>query len=761
MATVPLTVTPQASHLQFVRVLLLACFLSGAASLFFEVLWTRAFSLILGSTTQAAALVFAAFLTGLALGAWLFGKLSAHLRDPLRTYALLEVGIAFVALATGLLLHYQADNIGAVLGVGSTRYLWAFFLALLMVLPPTLLMGGTLPVLLTVARRYDLRLSVVGRLYGWNTFGAAVGTLVCGFFAIRLLGVTAAYYCAMTLNLVVAAIALVLGTRKEARPVDTPMNSAAGNRAQTRSPLLRQPAESYLLLIALGSGAAVLSLELVWARFASFFLGNRTYAFTSLMFAVLTLLALGSWLSVLLYQHLQRSSARDPRQVFAILLAAAALAVALSGWGGWWLMSNQVAFESGLPMLENYLLLYRFIEAFVLLSLPLVTLGTLFPLTIALSRHCATNIGETSARYYAVNTLGVVAGSLGTGFAGLSIFGSFGMLKLITIFLLVLALVSLGKVWRPLPVATIVLGMAAVVGLVALPSSYPSGLEAGESMVVEEEDAHGLFRVKRLDNDRLQVTNNRSELIYHLGAYSTDYVQQLQGHLGMHFQPGATTALVIGSGYGITAGALALYDRIERVDALEILPAMVSSADLFEPNNFSYHKNDKVHVHVGDGRHFLLRENRQYDIISLNVSDPHLPGGSTLFHREFYELAREHLKPGGVIIQHIFGSERAVIANTLANSFPYTQFSRSYANGYNAVASMSDLQARASERVAFPPEALELLRGSSGRAYVRSPVHQPYELLPADMHSDVIASDDRPAVEFSWNAGEKLLFINE
>jgi spermidine synthase len=143
------------------------------------------------------------------------------------------------------------------------------------------------------------------------------------------------------------------------------------------------------------------------------------------------------------------------------------------------------------------------------------------------------------------------------------------------------------------------------------------------------------------------------------------------------------------------------------------------------------------------------------------VSDPHLPGGSTLFHREFYELAKRHLKPGGVVIQHIFGSESAVIANTLAASFPYTQFSRSYANGYNAVASMSDLQVQASRRVVFPLEAQEQLRRSSGRAYIRSPVHQPYELLPPNMHTEIIATDDRPAVEFSWNAGEKLLFINE
>jgi hypothetical protein len=130
-----------------------------------------------------------------------------------------------------------------------------------------------------------------------------------------------------------------------------------------------------------------------------------------------------------------------------MLLVAGALAVALSGWGGWWLISNQVDFESGLPALQKYVLVYRFIEAFALLALPLITLGALFPLTIALSRHCAADIGATSARYYGVNTIGVVVGSLGTGFIGLGIVGSFGMLKLITVLLLLLALVSLVKTW--------------------------------------------------------------------------------------------------------------------------------------------------------------------------------------------------------------------------------------------------------------------------------------------------------------------------
>jgi spermidine synthase len=285
------------------RILLLACFLSGAASLFYEILWTRAFSLILGSTVQATALIFAAFLTGLALGAWLFGSLSARLKRPLRAYILLELGIAVAAVTTGLILHHQADMIGAALGDGTTKYALAFLLAVAMILPPTLLMGGTLPIVLTIAQRNDRRLSIVGRFYGWNIFGAALGTLVCGFLSIRLWGITQSYYIAMALNLTVAAMCVVL-LRKPQPEAVTPVNDANTDPR---------------------AGVLILSLEVIWARFAGFFLGNRTYAFTLLMFTVLTLLAAGSWLSAKLYRSTAAKTSHEPYRLFSNLLVLSAI----------------------------------------------------------------------------------------------------------------------------------------------------------------------------------------------------------------------------------------------------------------------------------------------------------------------------------------------------------------------------------------------------------------------------------------------------
>jgi spermidine synthase/MFS family permease len=733
---------------------MLACLLSGAAGLMYEILWMRAFSLILGSTTQAAALTFAAFLTGLGLGARLFGTFAGRLQKPLRAYALVEIGIALTAVSTGLILHNQADVIGATLGAGTMHLLPLFLLALVLILPPTLLMGGTLPLILAAAQRVDPGPSIVGRFYGWNTLGAALGTLVCGFVTIRLFGVTYSYYGALILNLLAALICVLLVRH----PVPTAKQKAQQYKEATDDDTRAGPAESYLLLIAIASGAVVLSLEVVWTRFAAFFLGNRSYAFATLMFAVLTLLALGAGWSARLYRT---TSPGNLYSRFATLLVLSSLAVTLSAGAAWWLIEHQVEFEAQLPGGENLILLYRFLEAFILLAAPLLLLGTLFPLALTCSKHTAGDIGGASGRYYSVNAAGIIVGSLGTGFLGLELLGSFGMIKVLAGILLALCLYTMFVVWRSRPGVLVGLSIAGLVALYVLPGNYPSQLKPGESLLVALEDKHGLFRITQTSRNRLSVSNNRTELVYHLGAYSTDLVQQLQGHLGVHFNPGARRALVIGSGYGISAGALTLYDSVEHIDAVEILPYMVAAAEGFKPNNFSYHENAKVNVVVGDGRHFLLQQSEPYDIISLNVSDPHLPGGASLFHSEFYELAKQRLAPGGVVIQHVFGQERPIIASTLAATFPHTAFSRSYGNGYNAVASMTSLEAGMSRRVVLPKAALRQLRRSgSGRGF-RQPVFYSFSELPAQMHSEIIASDDFPAVEYSWNNGADALFLNE
>ena len=175
---------------------------------------------------------------------------------------------------------------------------------------------------------------------------------------------------------------------------------------------------------------------------------------------------------------------------------------------------------------------------------------------------------------------------------------------------------------------------------------------------MRSEDAHGIFSVVRVDESRLRVLNNRTDLVYLYGDPITQYVQESQAFLPILYAPKLEKALVIGSGYGITAGAFSPVAEVSSIDAVEIVPALVEHADAVQPGQSRLlFSNPRVKIHVTDGRHFLATTTERYDIISINVSEAYLPGSSSLFSSEFYELAKSRLKPGGVLAQHIFGPD--------------------------------------------------------------------------------------------------------
>ncbi|MFY0583864.1 spermidine synthase [Cystobacter fuscus] len=313
-------------------------------------------------------------------------------------------------------------------------------------------------------------------------------------------------------------------------------------------------------------------------------------------------------------------------------------------------------------------------------------------------------------------------------------------------------------------------GFAGVTGVIALvPLALPEELithEPHTEMVYRDEDRYGVFQVNALPNGMLSVTNNHTRLIHYLGAASTSYVQQMQGHLGMFFHPEAKSVVVLGSGYGITAGALGLYPQLERVDAVEILPALVDTADMFEPYNFAYHRNPRVRVVIDDGRHYLTRLKDRFDIVSINVSDPRLPGGSSLFHADFYEVVKQHLNEGGVVLQHAFGTERRLVLSTMGRSFKYVLLFPSYQNGFNVVASDRPLVADPAriDALAATPGVREALRGigiiappSVGRLFSQGLRPQDVPSLFDDPRD---ATDDLPLLEYSSRGGAAGLFFS-
>lgn len=735
---------------------------SGAAALIAETLWIRSLSLMVGSTVEAASTIFAAFMVGLALGAWLAGRKADVLAEPLRAYAWVEVAIALAAGAAGLLLFLGRDTL--ILGgdqQGAARVVLIFFFVLVLVLLPTLLMGATFPLMVAASRRVGLEVRGVNILYALNTLGASLGTLVCGFVLLPLLGVRASVAVGALFNLLAAGVCLpALLTR--AAPVQSP---DAGPHAPAESESERFPlSQGLLLVVSATSGLLTLGAEVAWTRLSSYFLGNRAHAFGIFMACVLLSLSGGSWLAERL---MRRCGRRLPELLGGVLVVSAALLAACSAMTEWWIQ-HQAEVERQLPVSNGVFFLARILQTLVLVAPMMLAMGCLFPLSLTASRLTQRRSGLAAGQFYLVNTVGSVAGSLLAGFWLLPTVGVYrGVGYLVALACLVAAGVFLAAVReRPWKLA----GLAGVTGVLAIvPLALPEELithEPHTQMVYRDEDRYGVFQVNALPNGMLSVTNNHTRLIHYLGAASTSYVQQMQGHLGMFFHPEAKSAVVLGSGYGITAGALGLYPQLQRVDAVEILPALVDVADLFVPYNFAYHRNPRVRVVIDDGRHYLTRLEDRFDIVSINVSDPRLPGGSSLFHADFYEVVKQHLHEGGVVLQHAFGTERRLVLSTLGRSFKHVLLFPSYQNGFNVVASDRPLVADPAriDALAATPGVREALRDigliappALGSIFSQGLTPQD---VPGLFDDPRVATDDLPLLEYSSRGGAAGLFFS-
>jgi spermidine synthase len=376
---------------------------------------------------------------------------------------------------------------------------------------------------------------------------------------------------------------------------------------------------------------------------------------------------------------------RGPNPLWRILLYSCAFT--LISFSAAFLLERQALQASNPGLVVLFIL--------VMVVFPATALGLIFPLTLAARPAGGGNRASWVGLVYGFNTLASLLGSLASGYVLINYIGSNGLIAFNSALLMV-SLVGLvyafRKHFRPTDHA---LAVAAGVGFLAI--ILPRGTEVPPVVepagaIVRSEDAHGIFSVVRVDEGRLRVLNNRTELVYHYGDPITQYVQETQAYFPMLYAPRLENVLNIGSGYGITAGAFAQVAEVRSIDAVEIVPALVEHAKLFSPGNHGYHENPRVRVHITDGRHFLATTPARYDIISVNLSDPYLPGSSSFFSREFYELARSRLSEGGVLTQHIFGPDVGSLYHGIAEVFPHVKAIPSYGNGLTVIASMAPLK---------------------------------------------------------------------
>ena len=688
-------------------------FASGFAGLVYEVLWMKELGLLFGNTSHAAATTLAAFFLGLVAGARFWGRRAGGLSKPLAAYALLEAGVSLSALVYFLLLDlYHAVYAPLFQALGDQPALFLavkFLLAMVVLFPPSFIMGGTLPMMsqhLVRSRETLGRMASV--LYAVNTLGAAFGAFAAGFVLPRELGFARSYFVAIAVTAAVAVLAWALSSTTAA--AESALPEQAGDAEQIVSDLSRDGIRA----LAFFSGFAALSLEVLWTRMFAQVLQNSVYTFSTILVTFLLALALGAALASWLIRR-----GREPIFLLFAILTASALLVATTPFVFNW-MTNGLEYFGGGSSFGGYIIGSFWCAACVML-IPGILLGTLFPYLLRLAEPFSRDAGRTVGDLAAINTVGAVVGSLVAGFVLLDLFGLWASIRLVAAAYFCAALLVAPKVEinRKLVLALPLGGLLLIVSFLdpsRLPIVKVDPLEKGESVLEVWEGSAGIISVIRqpasiaikMDND------------YSLGGTGASAYEEGQTHLPLLLHPQPDSIFFLGMGTGITAGA-ALVHPVERVVVSELGADVVEAArTYFEPYVHGLFEDPRASVVAEDGRNYLLGTSERFDVIVADLFMPWKAGVGSLYSLEHYEVARDRLKDGGLYVQwlplyQISRKELGVVARTMCEVFSLVTLWRgTIAPGWETVALVGHRNAAPLDR-----DAIERRLAESGNIVLK------------------------------------------
>ncbi len=662
--------------------------LSGFSGLAYELLWVRLLTLSLGATTASFSIVLAVFFGGLALGARWAGKRSVGAKRPLATYAALEA----LTGVLGVALYPVLKHLGAVVasvdpGTGSAGLVMRVVVSAVLLLPPTFLMGATLPYIsVGTIERDDATGPGTALIYGLNTLGACLGAFFVTFVMLPRLGVFASTMTTALLNLTVAAIAFALSRRVDGDGAAAPSETAE---------VVADPRRRLAVILAAGLGGLVATgAQVVWARLFTISLRGTSYGVGSVLVVVLVGIALGSLIASAVSRRAKHlaTAAVVFQLLFLIGLAVFAATTPMMSW-----LVGTLG-NSGLVGTGRHLA--ELLTVFFFLFLPTVAAGAILPSLVAVAEGSARSAGKTLAELYSANTLGCIVGSLATGFFLLPGIGSSATLYLMFLVLAattVIFAVATCADRRPVIVlATIVaLTVAAVFPQTdpRLLSPRANAADYFSFIAAQRQTLASITSYYEGDVATVTVTetgDNKGLSLNGLGQGSRAHVAPFILHESMLV---ATTpwlhaknqrrGLVVGLGAGGTVDVL-LQLGVEQLEVAELERGVVDAvAEIWGDD--SPLKSPRVTLINNDARNHLLTASRRapggYDLITSMPAHPWV--AAALFTREFFELARENLADGGVFstwfgpgempdasIEGLFGAFTAVFPHTLVYWVP-------------------------------------------------------------------------------------------
>jgi len=684
-----------ATSIKIAPVVLAAFFVSGACGLAHEIAWMRLLRHIMGNTTFSMTTVLCAFMGGLALGSYLGGRFVDRRNDPLRVFAILEGSIGIYCMLLPWIIHGTEPIYRFIYqNTQASFYLFSllrFFFSGLILLVPATCMGATLPILSRFLTASPDRIGQsVGILYAINTFGAVFGAFVSGFVLIPKLGVSGTIYLAGFFNLLVGLSGYglyqhtkdwvqesVTALEKTTTPVRTDKKKPSKREKKKAEPAVVIPEPvCYARKTVMGmlwgyglSGFAALVYEIAWARVLSLLIGSTVYAFSLMLTAFVLGIAGGSLLFSRFIDHV-----RNPMCTLAFIQAG----IGLSALVVVPFMDNLPFFVTGMisRLIESFwaLQLAEFGLILLVMLVPTLLMGAAFPLVTRIFHQNSLETGRTVGAVYGSNTIGNILGSFLGGFLLIPFMGIQNSIFVAVGSNILVSGLYMGLSQRVKPAirigftATIIL--ITVTGILSTPQWDPGRMSFGPF-----HEASRISLNTATSQRALEKMANQSKVIYHKEGLTTTvtvkevakgvralYIngkpdasslsdlpsQELVAHIPLMFHASPKDALVIGLASGISLGSAGLHP-LEKIDCVEISPAMVEASRFFDDDNYRIMEDPRVNIIIADGRNHLLLGGQTYDVIISQPSNPYFAGVADLFTKEFFELCKRRLNNRGIM----------------------------------------------------------------------------------------------------------------
>ena len=652
---------------------------SGAAALIYEIVWFQLLQLVIGSSAVSLGVLLGTFMGGMCLGSLLLPRFVAARHHPLRVYAYIEFGIG----AIGLLVLFVMPLVGSLYtawgGYGLSGFLLRGVVAAVCLLPPTLLMGATLPAVARWVQTTPAGVSWLGFFYGGNIAGAVFGCLLAGFYLLRVHDMAVATYVAVAINVAVALLALIIASTASHASIEEARVDRSAANIEPSAPLPATTNATVVYVAIALSGLCALAAEVIWTRTLGLLFGASVYTFSIILAVFLVGLGIGSSVGSLLAR-----TSRNPRVLLGWCQMLAAAAVA---WGAYVLAVSLPYWPINPSISSN--IWYNFqldlVRAFWTLLPAALFWGASFPLALASVVSRGQDPGRLVGGVYAANTLGAIVGSLGASLLLVAWLGSQRAQQLLVALSAISGLLLLTQAIDRSPVARfrslgfvgllLVAGVAGLVIRTVPPMSqllvaygrYSATWVGQSEIIYMGEGVNSSVAVSRL---RSGVLNYHNAGKIQASSEPQDMrLQRMLGHFTTLMPRNARSVVVIGCGAGVTAGAVSIDPRVERVTIAEIeplVPEVVSTH--FAEHNFDVVRNPKVQVRIDDARHFILTSKEKFDAITSDPLDPWVKGAATLYTKEFFEAVRDHLNPGGVVtlFVQLYESNPAAVKSEVA-----------------------------------------------------------------------------------------------